>query len=145
MTIDLSLLSSEEKADYLNRLEDDLRAIALGEKEPGSSMKLPSSFDFKGQIIFISNLHKSKIDKAILSRSFAIDITLTAKDVFKRMESILNNIMPEAKQSHKKEALDFLKTMEETSKEVNIRTLLNAIKCRSSGNPRWQHLASKYA
>lgn len=145
MTMDLSLLSPEEKDDYLVRLEDDLRAVALGEKEPKNMMKLPSSFDFKGQVIFISNLHKSKIDPAILSRSFAIDITLTAKDVFKRMESILPNIMPDAKSSHKTESLDFLKTLDETSKEVNIRTLLNTIKCRASGNPRWTHLASKYA
>lgn len=148
-TQDLSLLTPEEKEQYFEDLDKQLRAEAKGELELASGekkLKLPAQFNFEGQVIFISNLPKEKIDKAILSRSFAIDVTLRAKDVFKRMESILPDIMPDAKQQHKREALDYLKTIsEDLSKEANIRTLLNTVKCRSSNNPRWQHLAKKYA
>ena len=44
------------------------------------SDEYPSQFNFTGRIIFISNKDKSKIDKAILSRSLTVDLSMTRKN-----------------------------------------------------------------
>lgn len=112
-----------------------------------ASGKYPNQFQFRGQIIFISNVHKSKMEQAIISRSIPIDITLRAADVFKRMQSILKNIDPETPLKLKQEVLEYLK--EEYSnndgREANMRTLLQAIKMRRSGHPDWKRLVLSYA
>jgi hypothetical protein len=110
--------------------------------------KYPDSFDFTGKVIFISNLHQSKIDAAIKSRSFTIDITLKASDVLLRIKSIMKKIMPEATEEAKEDALKYLQdSIEEGKKgeDVNIRTFLNAVKMRMSGSSNWKRLAEKYA
>jgi len=46
---------------------------------------LPSTFEFTGQIIFISNISQSKLDPAIQSRSFVQDISMTTNQMFQRI------------------------------------------------------------
>ena len=108
--------------------------------------KYPSKFEFRGQIIFISNIHKSKIEQAVISRSMTIDITLESKDVFKRMETILDNIEKDTPMQLKKEVLEYLKDEYNpgVGSQANMRTLLAAMKCRKSGSPNWKRLVSKY-
>ncbi len=110
------------------------------------SEKLPNEFDFEGQIIFISNLRKSQFEKAILSRTMAIDITLRAQDVFLRMETIIDKLAPGIKQQYKRDALDHLKhNHDKLGKEANIRTLINASKIRAGGSPNWKRLVERYS
>ena len=37
---------------------------------------LPTSFEFRGRVIFISNLGSNQIDQAIISRSMAVDLKI---------------------------------------------------------------------
>lgn len=114
-------------------------------------------------------MDKSKIEPAILSRSFVIDITLKASDVFLRIESILDHILPTEEQSQqargpvaplrepqkithelKQEVLDFLKDEYEregggSGKEANLRTFINSCKVRAGGSPNWERLVARYA
>jgi hypothetical protein len=108
--------------------------------------KYPSKFEFKGQIIFISNIHKKKIEQAVISRSMTIDITLESKDVFRRMETILNNIEKDTPMKLKKEVLEYLKDEYSVTegRQANMRTLLGAMKCRKSGSPNWKRLVTQY-
>lgn len=108
--------------------------------------KYPSKFEFKGQIIFISNIHKSKIEQAVISRSMTIDITLESQDVFRRMETILNDIEKDTPIKLKKEVLEYLKDeyKAENGQQANMRTLLAAMKCRKSGSPNWKRLVTEY-
>ena len=69
----------------------------------------PQSFDFTGRIIFISNKSKEKIDKAILSRSLTVDLSMTADEKIERMEFILENILPDYEMEIKQDAINFLK------------------------------------
>lgn len=137
-TINVSKLSNEQKQDLYNDIEETLTTDPTNSK-----IKYPNSFEFTGSIIFVSNINESKMDKAIKSRSFVIDITLKAKDIFNRMESILNEIMPNSNIANKKKVLDFLK--DSKKEEINIRTLINGIKCKESGSKRWEHLTKFYA
>ena len=54
---------------------------------------LPNRFTFKGQIIFISNMSADKFDKAVLSRSMNIDLTLSDRQVFSRMKNIVSKMV----------------------------------------------------
>jgi len=143
LTQNLDNMNDEQRKAYEIELKQQLSSPG-GEFD--QKLKLPNKFEFTGSIVFISNLYKSDMDSALLSRSMYIDITLTAKDIFKRMETILPNIMPEVKIGIKKEVLNFLKkSQKEIKKTINMRTLLNSIKCKISGSGRWQHLAIFYA
>lgn len=104
---------------------------------------VPGSFQFNGKIIFVSNIHMSKLDKAIRSRSFTVDITLKAEDVILRMETIINEICPEYNLEIKKDSLDALKDAykkDEDKIELNMRSWIKAMKIRQMKAPRWKEM-----
>lgn len=113
--------------------------------------KLPDHFDFRGRIIFITNIYYKNIDDALLSRSFVIDVTLKAKDVLLRIETILDNIMrdvPEATYDIKKQVLDYFKYLvknNQLKKPMSIRTFIAGVIIRLSGDENWKRLVSRYA
>lgn len=113
--------------------------------------KLPDHFDFRGRIIFITNIYYKNIDDALLSRSFVIDVTLKAKDVLLRIETILDNIMrdvPEATYDIKKQVLDYYKYLvknNQLKKPMSIRTFIAGVVIRLSGDENWKRLVRRYA
>lgn len=113
--------------------------------------KLPDHFDFRGRIIFITNIYYKNIDDALLSRSFVIDVTLQAKDVLLRIETILDNIMrdvPEATYDIKKQVLDYFKYLvknNQLKKPMSIRTFIAGVIIRLSGDENWKRLVRRYA
>jgi hypothetical protein len=90
----------------------------------------PKTFDFTGRVIFISNLPQRKIDDAVKSRSFVIEVALTPEDMIKRMRKELKDIHVEVPLAFKQEALDIIESAAEDAKnlEVSMRTLVKAIK-----------------
>lgn len=108
--------------------------------------KFPNQFVFEGQIIFISNLHQSKIDAAVRSRSFTIDITMSEENVIKRMEMLNVKVRKDLDMKFKTEVLDVIKGGgSPADKDVNMRTLLNGFKLKEGGSPRWKDLTKRYA
>lgn len=89
---------------------------------------LPSSFDFEGQVIFISNLSIDKIDQAIKSRSIAIDLSMTIQDKIDRMRFILPNVMSDYSMDLKETALEFMCAHADEAVEFNMRTLQKIIR-----------------
>lgn len=115
-------------------------------QSPTDSRPVPNRFTFDGQIIFISNMPMEKVDPAVRTRSYTIDINLTEDEIFNIMEKNLANILPNVDLPLKKEVFDFMKNEYKSTEEtVNVRTLIKAIKIRLSGAPNWKKLASKYA
>lgn len=115
-------------------------------QSPTESRPVPNRFTFDGQIIFISNMPMDKIDAAVRTRSYTIDISLTEEEVFNIMEKNLPNILPNVDLSTKKEVFNFMKNEYKSTEETaNVRTLIKAIKIRLSGAPNWKLLASKYS
>ncbi len=102
--------------------------------------KYPPLFEFKGRIIFISNKSKSDIDEAILSRSLTVDLSMTFDEKIMRMTSILPNILPDYDMDIKKDALKFLKTLDDDT-NINLRTLIMVIKMRSTFTDDWESMA----
>ncbi len=98
-------------------------------KAPGGAA-IPQNFDFTGQVIFISNLPQKKIDDAIKSRSFVIEIALSPEDMIKYIEELMPDIMPDISMPIKRMALNTIKAVAKTAQtvKINLRTLIKSIK-----------------
>ena len=107
--------------------------------------KLPNSFEFQGNIIFISNMSSDKLDQAVKSRSITIDLSMTLNDKIERMNYILPSVMPSYPMDMKQAALDFMAQHADIAKEFNMRTLQKIIKVTHAygDNPEWKD-AAKY-
>jgi hypothetical protein len=110
------------------------------------SDNLPRMFQFKGGVIFVSNMKSEKIDQAIKSRAFYIDLSMTVEEKIERMEAIMQSteFLPHISMDMKRDALLAVREYKEDINELNLRTLIKVIKIRASGNSNWKSL-SKYA
>lgn len=105
--------------------------------------ELPQTFEFKGRVIFISNLPSEAMDQAIISRSMAVDLSMTAEQKIQRMQFLLDqpNFMPEYAKSLKQDALNLINTLRDSVKELSLRTLIQVTKIRKSAGAKWKDLA----
>ena len=99
-------------------------------KSPTTGKPVPTSFEFTGRVIFISNLPQRKIDDAIKSRSFVIEVALTPEDMINKMRKELPFILPDTPLYLKRTALGFIERISSKTEslELNMRTLIKAIK-----------------
>lgn len=104
---------------------------------------LPTSFEFKGRVVFISNLASSNIDQAILTRSLAVDLSMTTKQKIERMRHLLSTgeFMPEFDKTIKSDAMDLIEKHQDSVKELSLRTLIQVTKIRQSAGKNWSDLA----
>jgi len=104
---------------------------------------LPNRFVFKGQIVFISNLSSDKFDKAVLSRSMNIDMSLSDHQVFSRMKSIADELVNNPEIAKKSMMTIIDKYNDGTLAHPNMRTVLNYANVLQSGISNPERL-SKY-
>lgn len=104
---------------------------------------LPRSFEFKGGVVFISNLSQDKISQAIRSRAMNVDLSMTADQKIERMETIMRSdeFMPYVPLQYKVDSLNIIKENKDMATEISLRTLINVAKIRNSGNSNWMMLA----
>jgi hypothetical protein len=104
---------------------------------------LPTSFEFKGRIIFISNMSAVQLDQAIISRSMVVDLTMTNQQKVDRMMFLLDqkDFMEEYSKSEKVDAMDLIQELRDKVKELTLRTLIQVTKIRKSGGANWKNLA----
>ena len=104
---------------------------------------LPTTFEFKGRIVFISNLASTQIDQAIITRSMAVDLSMTRKQKIERMRHLLNSgeFMPEFDKVTKNDAMSLIDKLQDKVKELSLRTLIQVTKIRKSAGNNWANLA----
>ena len=122
----------------------DLETEARDQLMKGNpEVMLPNRFAFKGQIVFISNRSSDKFDKAVLSRSMNIDLTLSDTQVFSRMKNIVSKLVktPAIAQKSMETIID--KYNDGTLNHPNMRTVLNYANVLQSGITNPERL-SKY-
>jgi hypothetical protein len=104
---------------------------------------LPTTFEFKGRVVFISNLSSTQIDQAIITRSMAVDLTMTTQQKVERMRHIMESgeFMPDADKQHKVDAITLVDLLQDRVKELSLRTLIQVVKIRSSAGANWRNLA----
>lgn len=94
---------------------------------------VPKTFDFTGKVIFISNMPKKKIDSAIRSRSFVLEVALSKNDMLARMWELLDTVeMPSGipiSSYNRNVAMTLIVKAASLSDKVdlNLRTLVKAI------------------
>lgn len=102
---------------------------------------LPNCFKFKGSIIFISNMPLYKIDEAVRTRCFKVDLSMSKQQRIERMRSVLSTVMPDVELDMKKEALALLEKNLDVTDDINFRTLMNLISIRVDPNVKdWKKL-----
>lgn len=148
------------KTEGLNHEEIEMK-LAEYASAHGGKEGFPSEFVFEGQVIFISNLTLEQIrkkDSALLTRCQVIDVTLDAKGLISRMETILPSLryykarcvdghkVEITNDEDKKEVFEYLKTdevqrrLEAKGEEFSIRTLIKACKLKASLPDMWKEL-----
>lgn len=105
--------------------------------------ELPQSFEFKGRVVFISNLSSDSMDQAIITRSMAVDLTMTTEQKVERMRHLVSlpEFMPEYSKQEKSDALDLIDNLQDEVKELSLRTLIQTTKIRKSAGAKWKDLA----
>lgn len=135
-TINVSKMSDDERRELFKRIDDKL-------DENPEKVKFPSSFDFTGRVIFISNLKKEEFDSAIMSRSAKINMDLSADEILRRMQSILPTLGGEDVSLKDKQALlDHLLDMHSRREidAVTMREFIKGLNILRSGVPNWRDL-----
>lgn len=106
--------------------------------------EMESSFDFEGSIIFISNLDESRIDEAVKSRTFVIDLQLNRKEIVDYMRKIAKDVEPEMSLDEKHEVIDYLDKTKDNFKQFNLRTLIKVARIKRGSkvsNIDWKKMA----
>ena len=106
---------------------------------------LPTSFEFKGRVVFISNMSSNQLDQAIISRSMSVDVTMTKEQKVERMRHLVSetSFMPDFDMICKNDALNLIASLVDSIKELSLRTLIQVTKIRKSNpNGNWKDLAT---
>jgi hypothetical protein len=104
--------------------------------------ELPTSFQFNGRVIFISNMKKENMDNALMTRAYSVDLMMTTAQKIERMQTLVNDetFMPTFELQYKQDALRLIELNADNAKEVSLRTLQAVTRVRANGG-NWQALA----
>jgi hypothetical protein len=108
---------------------------------------LPTSFEFKGRVVFISNIPSIALDQAIISRSAVVDLSMTNQEKIDRMRYLISqdDFMSDYDKRYKNDAIDLIESLKDKAQELTLRTLIMVTKIRKE-NPRnnWKDLAEYF-
>lgn len=141
-----SILRDETASNLLKAALDsyDKRIVTWNAESFGES-DLPKSFEFTGAVIFISNRAMRQIPQAIISRSAAVDVSMTRAEVISRMRQIVleGEFMVDDLLEHKLEALEFIAehVNNRQIRTINLRTLIGVVTNRRCKPHNWQRLS----
>lgn len=135
-TVNVSKMSPDDLEEFYHNLDTQI------EQDPVKA-RYPSTFDFKGRVVFISNLKKEEFDSAIMSRSAKINMDLTPEQILIRMRGILPTLGgDDVALDKKEELLDHLLVMHKRKEitAVTMREFTKGLDILRSGVPNWKDL-----
>lgn len=138
-----SVLKNDDACNILKGALDSFDKRIITWNTSRDEEDLPRFFQFKGGIVFISNMPMNKIEQSIRSRAMCVDLEMTTKQKIDRMEVIMKSpdFLPDVRESVKFAALDLVNELKDRSKEVSLRTLIKTARIASTGNANWKSLA----
>lgn len=104
----------------------------------------PNSFEFKGSVVFISNMGLHQMDQAVMTRTMVVDLSMTTQDKVDRIRTIafLPSFMEEISRECKQDAVEFLQRNKDRVAQLNLRSLIQVVKIRASkAVHNWEKLA----
>lgn len=125
-----SVLRHEDAVNLLKGALDTYEERWISWNTSSSKSDLPPCFKFQGQIIFITNLSMNKIDEAVRTRCFKVDVEMTKPQRVERMKTVLPHVMPDIDMEYKEDAISLLEANLEVAADVSFRSLMNLIKIR---------------
>lgn len=136
--------TDEDIDDFLGDDEEDGKESKKPKKRiADTKIRYPSTFDFRGRVIFISNLKPEEMDSAILSRSTKINMDMTPEQILMRMRSILPKLGgTDVPLDKKEELLNQLIAMHGRKEitAVTMREFTKGLDIVRSGAPNWRDL-----
>jgi len=137
-------LMNEDTVNLLKAITDSYgkRIISLPRDKQMASggelarSKTPDKFEFEGQLIIITNLNKSQISPALLSRAPAYEVFYDTKQVIDALQKLLKFTHPKVPVSVKQEVYDYITMLYKYDNNINIsfRSFASAVDARV-GNP----------
>lgn len=106
--------------------------------------ELPNVFEFKGRVVFISNMSAGQIGQPILSRSMNVDLTMTLEQKIERMRHLLatsKEFLEDFSTQHKNDAMDLIAEVSPKVKELTLRTIIQVTNIRKNGGKNWKNMA----
>jgi len=138
-------LKSEDTVNLLKAITDSydrrilsLPAIATVSSKEEITSNSPNKFEYKGKLIIITNLKKSELDRALISRAPAFEVTFNSKEILVALEKMLRFINPGVPIEIKREVLDYILIL--YNKNPKIELDFRAFKCAVDarvGNPMY--------
>lgn len=135
-TVNVSRMDDKEREEFFDDVDQQIA-------DSPDKVKYPSTFEFTGRVVFISNLAKSEFDTAILSRSAKIDMSMTPSQILERMRKILPHLGGEdVSITQKEELLDHLLVMHGRKEitAVTMREFTKGLDIVRSGVENWRDL-----
>jgi hypothetical protein len=108
----------------------DVRRVSWISEKTDSKDDIDPYFDFEGRIIFISNLYAERIDEAVRSRSFCVNLRMTDEEVTEHIRNILPALEPNIPMSIKQEVLDYISEISTCFEAYGLRTFMQACRIR---------------
>jgi hypothetical protein len=103
----------------------------------------PSRFEFTGKVIIITNLDKSQIEPALMSRAPVHEVKFDSKKILEMIDGMIIYINPSVSIELKHEVLDYLHVLykkDPKNTKIDFRTFVTAIDARI-GNPEgWKEM-----
>lgn len=128
-------VEDEWDADYHEKLHETQQYLIK---------HLPNKIDFRGRIIFISNMGEDEWDSAILTRAFAVNMQFTSGEMLDYIDKIKGHLKtPNLTEEQKQEVMDYLRDLYTTGKlkrQVNFRLVQQAFDLRLASN--WKQMVS---
>ena len=117
------------------------RIVSWNSEQRGND--LPSSFQFFGGVVFISNHTLGTLDQAIRTRALCVDLSMTADQKLERMEQIVasGDFLEDMPEEYKADALALIKANLGKVRNLSLRTLNQVAKVRSTDRRDWAKLA----
>lgn len=106
------LYESEDDADEWDDVSDDDAEIAAqfaeleGEEDDG---EIPPKWRFASRLIMISNLRKTDLNDAVLSRTLSYELSLTQDEFMARLAQILPHMLTDVETEESAEVVDYAK------------------------------------
>jgi hypothetical protein len=137
-------LRNEDTVNMLKAITDsyDKRILSISREKRMSSgqnqesSETPTKFEYKGKLVIVTNLKKSEIDRALLSRAPAFEVSFNNKEIIEALQIMLEYINPNVSMEIKKEVLDYILILHKKNPEIQIdfRAFKNSVDARV-GNP----------
>lgn len=120
------------------------RTISWESTRIPESANLPTKFDFKGVVIFISNRMLETIDDTLKTRTLCVNLVLSHQEILDLMKELMPVMGPEMNLEMKQEVLDYIASTDTIRTNLNLRTFVKALRIREAYRygEKWKMLTS---